>query len=312
MPRHYGNRYIEELYDQITIDDHLEALRAKGLQYRVKIIKSGDILEVEIYPINLAWKELAGKKREKLLTPSRNAQRNLNDQNTRKYVSRLIHTNFSEKDIWLTLTYNNENMPVDIPAATKHLKNYFKRLRRYIKKHNLPELKYIYVTERTESETTGKIHTHHHIILNFTDRDKAEELWTMGGRTQARKLQPDDSGLEGLARYIAKPETKEKNRKGVKTYATSLNLKKPKINTADNRLPTTNYRLSKRRVAAFAKNENLAIEMLEKNLEGYKNTQPIKKCYSEFSPGVYMYARLKKTHDRKGEAKCKKTMYPRL
>jgi hypothetical protein len=292
------------MYDQLSIDDQLESLRARGLQYRIKIIKSGDILEIEIYPINPAWKKLEGKKRERLFIPSRNAQRNLNDINTRKKISRLIHANFTREHIWVTLTYSEENMPKDLNEAQRHLKNYFRRLRTHIKKHSLPELKYIYVTERTENEATGKIHTHHHIITNITDRDTAEAFWKLGGRTHSRKLQPDDSGLEGLARYIAKPETKEKNRKGKKTYGTSLNLAKPKINKSDGRLPTTNYKLSKRRVAEIAKNENIGNAVLEKNYTGYKvvpysDKELIKVRYSDYTTGAYIYARMIKTIQRR-------------
>ena len=70
------------------------------------------------------------------------------------------------------------------------MQNYIRRLKRYIKNNHLPELKYVYVTEFEEDKKKGKIRVHHHIILNFRDRDKAEEMWDKGGITNARKLQP--------------------------------------------------------------------------------------------------------------------------
>jgi len=293
----YSNQYYEGLFnlqfEQLTIDDYTEALKAKGLKYRAKLIKSGNMLELEIYPLNPVWKAKKGENRAKTGNPSRNEQRNLNHIDTRKHVSRLIHSNFTHKDIWATFEYGHEHMPADIAEAQKHLKNYLKRLRRYIKKMALPALKYIYVTERVENEVTGKVHTHHHIIMNFRDRDTAEALWTLGGRTQARRLQPDNDGsLEGLARYIAKPETKEGNRKGAKTYATSLNLEKPKIKKSENRMPLTDYRLSKKRVAEMATNENMAIEAIESSYKGCKLVERPMVKFSDYTTGVYIYARM--------------------
>ena len=289
----YSSREIEDLYDQPSFDDHLESLRAKGLQYRAKLIRSGDaMLEVEIYPINPIWKDNKNKPRVKPVRPSRKAQKDLNQANTRKHVSRLIHTNFTRNDIWVTFTYGREHMPADVAEATKHLKNYFKRLRRHIKKHGLPELKYIYVTERTENEKTGKVHTHHHVIMNFRDRDTAEALWTLGGRTHARRLQPDkDGSLGGLANYISKPETKEGNRKGDKTYARSKNLVKPDPITSPNRLPLTGYRISKKRISEMAINENTAIRVLEENYKGYR-VADIKVKFSEYTAGVFIYVHM--------------------
>ena len=251
------------------------------------------MLELQIYPINPVWKARQGMGRAKSFLPARKEQKNLNKKNTRRHISRLVHANFTSKDIWLTFTYAHEHMPKDVQEATKHLKNYFKRLRRHIKKHNLNELKYIYVTERVENEKTGKVHTHHHIIMNFADRDTAESLWTLGGRTQSRRLQPDkDGSLEGLADYIAKPETKEINRKGAKSYAHSQNLKKPQIRRSENKMPLTDYRLSKKRIAIMATDENKAIAVFHTHYKGYKLTAPPKVIFSDYTAGVYIYAKL--------------------
>ena len=284
---------ISDIFYQPTIEDCAEMLRTKGLKYRAKVTRSGNMLEVELYPVNPVWVDKQGEKRAKGVEPTREAQRNLNCANTRKHISRLVHANFTRNDIWVTFNYGHEHMPADLAEATKHIKNYFKRLRRYLKKHGLPALKYIYVTERVENEKTGKVHTHHHIVMNVADRDVVESLWTLGGRTQARRLQPDvDGGLEGLARYIAKPETKEGNRKGAKTYACSLNLKKPEVRRSDYRLPGTNYRLSKKRVAEMATDENKAIAVLEENYKGYRLADKPVARFSDYTAGAYVYARL--------------------
>ncbi|WP_107926550.1 hypothetical protein [Lysinibacillus parviboronicapiens] len=67
---------------------HFENLRAESLAgYRVKTIKSGPMLEVEAYPF---WKIPQGP-RKKSGDESSHAQKNLNDKNTKKHVTRLIN-----------------------------------------------------------------------------------------------------------------------------------------------------------------------------------------------------------------------------
>jgi hypothetical protein len=68
--------------------------------------------------------------------------------------------------------------------------------------------------------------------MNFRDRDTAESIWDRG-RKQTRRLQPDDYGLEGLARYVTKGPASETNGK---KYTCSKNLDKPKITISDTKM----------------------------------------------------------------------------
>ena len=283
----FAIRKYEEVYDQVSIDDYLESLRDKGIgKYRCKTIVSGEMLEIEIYPL---FKRPQVEK-SKPLNISRRAQMNLNDKNRRKRVMRLVNTNFGHKDIWLTFTYNPENVPEDKELAYNDIKNYIRRLQRHIKKSSLEDLKYIYTTEWVKNELTGKLHAHHHVIMNFRDRDKAESLWNKAGRTQARRLQPDDYGLNGLASYIAKEETKEGNRKGSKRYGCSLNLKKPDEYIADTKI-------KKRDVIKLAENQNEGQDFFEDLYSSY-----FSKSYkfldmtikgSNYHAGAYIYVQMK-------------------
>lgn len=151
---------------------------------------------------------------------------------------------------------------------------------KYRTKHDFPPLKYIYVTEFENDEEKGKHRVHHHVVTNFPDRDVMEDLWRNGGRNNTRRLVADDSGYEGLARYIMKDP------KGAKRYVASKNLKKPQITVADckftrrkvNRL----YRETANRKAVF---ENL--------YKGYQMTQFYGKT-SEYVSGAYLYVKMKK------------------
>lgn len=281
--RYYANEEYEEIYniDSDAFGDNqqerLEILRNRSVsKYRVKTIRSGDMLEVEAYPL---FDAPAGK-RGKRKNSSTAAQKNLNNKNTKKRIVRLTNANFTNDDVWSTLTYDNNNLPADEEQAKKDMQNYLRRVKRHIKKHNLPDLKYIYVTEY--SNTPGKkVRIHHHIITNFRDRDTLEDLWHGGGRSHTRRLRADDYGFEGLVRYITK-DVRE-----TKRYSVSRNLTKPKVTVADSKL-------TRRRAHKIATQEVDAQEIFEKMYEGYKfNDIDIK--FSEWTSGAYLYVRMKRS-----------------
>jgi len=280
----YSSSYSIDNYEELyTIqyednrEERIEALRNKDIKkYRVKTIKSGEMLECEIYPI---WKTSKRDNRGEKKKPSKEAQKSLNEKNTKKNIIRLVNTNFDSENIWATFTYDKEHLPEDPEQAKKDMQNYIRRLNRHVKKNGLPALKYIYITEYEEDEKKGKKRVHHHIIMNFRDRDTAEEIWDKGGRTNARRLQPDDYGLEGLARYITKDP------KSSKRYTTSRNLEKPKITVADSKM-------TKRKAEKIASDPNLASDIFQKLYEGY-TFKDIDIKYSDFVSGAYLYVRMR-------------------
>ena len=262
--------YTVDCYDEVfkekaldTREQQAAALSDRDIvKYKTKTIISGDMLECEIYPI---WKTSKASIRSTIRKESRPAQRNLNNKNAVKRVIRLINTNFGNQDIWLTLTYK---VSPSEEQAKKDIQNYIRRL-----KCRADYLKYIYVTEASEKRV------HHHIVMNFADRDTAESLWTKG-RTHSRRLQPDDYGLEGMARYITK------QKKDSKRYACSRNLKQPKVYEAYTKF-------SKRRAEKLARAEVNPKDVFEKLYPKYVfKDMEIK--YSSFTSGCYIYTRLKR------------------
>ncbi|WP_418301313.1 rolling circle replication-associated protein [Lysinibacillus fusiformis] len=275
----YEESFVIEKKD--SSESHIDSLRAGSLAgYRVKTIKSGPILEVEAYPF---WKVPHGP-RKKRGEDSTQAQKNLNDKNTKKHVTRLINANFRNyEDIWLTYTYPKGKMPADFEQAKKDMTNLIRRMKNWLKKRERYkdfELKYIYVTEYTRDG--NKVRAHHHMVTNFPDRDDAEKLWNCGGRTQSRRLQSDDFGFEGMARYI----TKEKGNKTMKRYTPSRNLKQPTVTVSDTKL-------TRRRAEKIAKDEISAHEIFQ---QWHKNYQfkDMQVNFSDFVSGAYLYVRMKR------------------
>lgn len=293
MNKKQRRKHVLEAYEEnFTVDkkdstqDHLENLRNEALAgYRVKTIRSGPILEVEAYPF---W-HIPQTPRKKSEKESSKTQSNLNDKNTRKHVARLINTNFKKDDLWLTYTYENKHVPADPEQAKKDMTNQIRRMKNWLKKqleYENFELKYIYVTEHTRDGK--KVRAHHHMVTNFPNREKAEQLWKGSVRNQSKRLRPDEFGFEGMARYI----TKEKGSKTSKRYTPSRNLKQPIITVSDTKL-------TRRRAEKIAKEEISAQEIFEKFYKNYQFND-IEVKFSDYTSGAYLYVRMKQI-ELKGE-----------
>lgn len=153
----------------------------------------GDYMDADIYPVF----QPAGKRRAKC-RPTSETQKKLNQKNAEKKIVRLAHANFTEKDIALHLTYR-EN-PESATMAQRDLYNFIRRVKRARKKEGLPELKYISCTE--VGSRGGRVH-HHMILSGGMDRDRLEALWGKG-YANSKRLQFEEEGIAGLARYIVK------------------------------------------------------------------------------------------------------------
>lgn len=204
------------------------------MEYKTKKIYCGKYLEIDIIP-TLEEKQISKNGKKVFLTPDK--QKNLNDKNARRYFCQLLNTNFNSNDLHITLTYNDYFMPSSYDEANKISYNYIRRLKNKYKKQN-KELKYVLVTEYTTEETEGEIRIHHHIILNkiFAD-DLYTKMWSNKkkpiGRAKSYKLDFNETGIEGLAKYL----TKNKGQK--KRWSCSQNLDKPFIRERKIRLSKT-------------------------------------------------------------------------
>ena len=142
---------LDDIYAYTDTDDErLQLLNDPHIvQYRTKTIKSGNVLECEIYPI---WNTHKSTVRARKVKSSRETQKRLNEKNATKNLIRLINTNFTDNDIWGTVTYSPEKLPPSVESAQKEMAKYFRRLKYYAERHNFPPLKYVYVTEFDDDE----------------------------------------------------------------------------------------------------------------------------------------------------------------
>lgn len=282
--RLYDDYDYAEIYDKLLIpetrEEKIEDLRMNNkYTYVVKTITSGEMVESEIYPI---WKCRSDVPRRKEKNESRETQKNLNNKNSRKKVTRLLNTNFTKDDLSISLTYDDKNLPT-LDEARRDIQNYIKRLKRYRKKNGLEDLKYLYVIE-FEDKKSKKTRVHHHIVINNMDRNVAEDLWGKGW-ANADRLKPNDFGLEGISRYITK------NLNSSRRWSGSRNLKQPKVRKS-------RTRLTRRKVENLAKNQNDFKEIFERVYPNciYKDS---KTMFSDIASGYYLYVILRKKEVKK-------------
>lgn len=259
--------------------------------YALKEIKAGDQFEVEMYPQFKHMSEVP-KEGQKNVKDNR-TQNNLNDKNARKFVERKINANFDDGDIWMTLTYDNEHLPLDgdMDAANKDMVNYIGRINYQRKKRGLPKAKWIYVTEYDKS---AAIRWHHHIIMDGAlDMDIVEQCWKKGRRNEVRRLQKDDNGLSGLANYIVKQKDRLKSEK---RWHCSKGLLNPDIKVVHSKQLEKgkgSYKPIGKYVDGMVKNQNTIREVLAKWYPEYDFTNA-QVYYNDFNYMFYIHARMRK------------------
>lgn len=259
--------------------------------YREKKYICGEYIDVDIYPVFSTSRGGRGKKAK----CSSAAQERLNQHNREKKFSRLVMTNFTSSDLCIHLTYNGDHLPGNDEAVKKQFRNFIARLKRYRKKHGLPSLKYMSVTER--GSRNGRYH--HHTIVNCGDMPAPVlvELWGQG-YVDIKVLQFDQCGVEGLSRYFFKGRKKKSatdediGETIGYSWTCSRNLDKPIESKRDGRLSARKVK----ELSSFGEYDgNLEYEKL---YPGYEFSQA-KPFYNDINGGFYISLRMRKITNRK-------------
>ena len=294
--------YLFDDYDyEATYLNHLENLSESfvdsvftttryRVSYMTKTIQAGNQFEVEIYPVFKYSRDLPEgivlNKKE-----TRKTQKNLNDKNSRKKVTRLVHANFSEGDYWATFTFRDEYLPNGLKDMKVIREKFFRKMNRLRKRKGLENAKYIYVEEEG---TYGTERFHLHVIMDHElTKEEVESKWEHG-RVNIRTINYyGDESLRGLCTYITKdPETYKKTAfrvKGGRTWGRSKgNLKDP-----IERKNKTKF--TKKKVQEMAKHRDGIGELLEK---AYPNRQfkEVEVRYNDYNGLFYIYAIM---HDKR-------------
>ena len=243
-------------------------IRVGRMGYRTRTIKAGPRLEVEIYPI--FGREDTGRARAARQNVTPEAVRRLNEERSRRKLVQLADANFTDQDIHLTLTYR---VAPKYEQAQKDVKNFLRTVKRKREQRGMDLLKYIYTIEGDDEGKRERIHVH--MLMNGgIDREELEEIWGRG-YANADRLQPNENGLEAVARYITK---QQKNRR---KWCRSRNLKQPKQRTSDSK--ASNARV-KRLALDFPNN---AKDIMEKLFPSYSHVKTDLR-FSDAVDGAYI------------------------
>lgn len=138
------------------------------MPYTEKKIIIGDIMEVMRYHSTKGGSVQRGEK-EKASTP---AQKKANEIRTGNELWRVIYINFDgqQGDQFNTFTFAED---IGEEEARKEWRNFTRRVRRYLKKNGLPDLKYVYTLEKQ-----GRWHIH--AVMNGIPLKDLTKLWGRG------------------------------------------------------------------------------------------------------------------------------------
>ena len=184
------------------------------MPYIKKMIYSGKLLEIENYPVSKNGNRLRTSKNK----ISSNSQANLNEKNALKQLIRLVESNYTEDDMFITLSYKVP--PENSGKLKKDFQNFLRRLKYHCRSMKLPDP--VFLGKPVES----KSRPHHHLFLNRYSWDFIKEHWDKG-RVQFSSLERDDEyGFVAISKYFMD----EKNKSAFsKRWCASRNLKKPVI-----------------------------------------------------------------------------------
>lgn len=259
----------------------------------VKVKESLELLDIRIFPVSKSEKNKSRKSKKKETAPK---QKSLNNKRSREYHVRLIHCNFDQSDYVIHTTFSNNERPIAKEEVEREFRNYILRINRRRKKEGLGNAKYIAVIEGGDG-TKKKVHFHI-IIDGQLNRDILEDLWGKG-YVNVDRLQLNEEGLNGLTKYMCKEKNldKEEERKWDKSWRSSMNLDKPKIEVNDNRF-------SKRKVKNMIF-EQPSREELEKMYPGYTLTYYESKYNQEYGH-IYIDIKMRRFVNNDEKKKDKK------
>lgn len=197
-------------------------------QFCLKAIVSGNLVELYQFEFPLLLNR-SKRKTEKSLRDRTDEYKERTAYKGSFSIRRLLHSNFSKYDKFISLTFSDEN-DFDIKslhACEKYKKKFLAKLKRNLK----ADLKYIVVPEFQDKNQRGAVHYHIVCNLPYIEKQEIVDYWSYGF-WDIRAIESIDKRASYLAKYISK-NSLDKRFSGKKSYVTSNNLVRPKPIYAD-------------------------------------------------------------------------------
>lgn len=283
---------------------------------RTKHIYAGDTLEIECYPLIVVNRE---QRRQMKRARTKERQHAINRRNRSKRVRRLIEANFTAADYVVHGTYDygvidsgfvdlkaeadrcdRIGIPWDYGDALRDVQNYVRRVRDRQRRRNSAEaVKYLYVIEgkkRVAEALPERFHLHMVIHAPSLSRDELESLWQINdgrGYCNVDRLCLKHNGAHALAEYITQHNAR---------VNTSRNLTAPRVTVSDHKLsPSKAMRIAR---DVMIEGERIIEKQVNKGRDDknrYICIHGLMKVYfSDFLPGAYIFARLRRKRAEAG------------
>lgn len=183
------------------------------IRWRIKTIRAKKHLIMKTYPARVDYTQ-SRKTRSKA---TRKAQKKLNDRNRAEQFKLLLLTNFSEKDQFVTLTFEVE--PADKSKALEKLKYFLKKLRKTVSR----EIKYLGVVEMQDTDG-DPVRCHIHLVISGVDHTALKKSWIYG-KVKIQKIKDTMDAAGYLCKAFSQMLSGEHH------YVRSRNLKNPDVET---------------------------------------------------------------------------------
>lgn len=268
---------------------------------RTITVRAGKSLEVMCHPIARRWPEAARREAKRRRTSP--AMEKINARNAELNLMRLMEINFTPRALVFTGTFEYPGdedpglmnlddlwerwhagkLPEDVEDVRRKVRNFLQRIKR---RTEAPEkLKWILrIEEGTKESALGmppRYHVHMLIEAEGLGQDDVSSLWPFGF-TRCDRFDVRRDGPARLARYFTK------NRRGGRCISHSRNLKKPQRRVSERKI-------SRRRAIQVAADvRGAGREILEKLYPGYQLMEAPRVTYSDYMPGAYIYARMRR------------------
>ena len=251
-------------------------------KYRERKYTCGDYIEVAIYPV---YTQTRGRSKRK--KPTSEVQQRLNRRHATDRLRRLLHTNFNPKDLFVTLTFDEERLPDTVADCQRAVQNYLRRVKRKYAKAGI-EPKYIYILEYGEKHQ--RLHAHL-VISDGLSRDELSALWGQG-TVSADRLRFEADGLTALAVYLTKGKDDEDDRLTFKRWCGSRSLEQPTITERDGRI-------SHKKMVAFCEKDSDSAIYLETHYDGFETVENSLDYCEDTYGGLYLTALLRRMPTKK-------------
>ena len=237
-------------------------------------------VDIHTVPDNAERGKKERRKKEKKTTKKQMAA---NRKRARRKFIALVNNNFGKNDYHVVLTYSDKYLPKSDEEADRNIRNFKRRVKYKFKKAGKEPPKIIDIPEYKKLQS-GEMRYHHHVLIQGgLSRDEIEECWQAPkekgkpreayGYANCYRLQPDELGLENLARYLFKFDIDGKHWRGTK------NLEKPVERKND-------YKYSHKKVREMVENLD-DHNMWRKLYPGYYCVKVEKKFNDELGWSIY-------------------------